>query len=63
MSPHTTTRVLLLLDRCEENSGREWKVVSRLTAQITKMLGRVDQEFVDISAMALSVAISWPPSN
>jgi hypothetical protein len=39
------------------------KVILRLTAQITKMLGRVDQEFVDISAMALSAAISWPPSN
>jgi len=34
------------------------KVVLRLTAQIKKMHGRVDQEFVDISAMVLNAAIS-----
>jgi hypothetical protein len=33
------------------------KVVLRLTAQITKMLGRVDQGLEDISAMALNAAI------
>jgi hypothetical protein len=56
MSPHTTTRVLLLLGRCEENCGRGWKVVSRRTAQITKMLSRVDQGLEHISAIALNAA-------